>query len=171
MHKQNYYTALEISDLLSPEEKYQIFQIWCSEYPRQSVFNTYKKFDDYICAMVNPTHYLVKDTTKKVLGWLVTVDRDNSRWLVILVHSDTQKLGLGSLLLNEVKYVEPSISAWITPHNNYFKADGSIYRTPLPFYLKNGFQLTDETFEKDDFSGTKIIWSSSPLHENSSNRF
>ena len=143
---------------LSNQDKRQIFIIWSAEYPKQSVFNSYDEFDTFILSLVNPTHYLIKNNDDRLLGWLVTIDRDGGRWLIILVDSSEQKQGIGSRLLDEMKQIESSVSAWITPHNNYFKADGTPYITPLPFYEKNGFILTDETFVKDDFGGTRIYW-------------
>lgn len=143
---------------LSIEEKRQIYTIWNAVYPKQSLFKTFELFDDYISKMVDPTHYLLTCDQDKIAAWLVTLTRDGSRWLVILIHWDFQKQGLGSRLLHEMKKDESCVSAWITPHNNYFKGDGSIYQTPISFYEKNGFQVTSETFVKDDFSGTKVIW-------------
>lgn len=150
---------LKKSSVLSIDEKQQIYSIWNLEYPKQSCFNTFEEFDKYVGNFEAPTHYLFKNRNS-VQAWLTTITREEKRWLVILVHPKSQKAGLGSQLLGEMKKVESQINAWITPHNDYVKSDGSTYLTPLEFYKKNGFEVTTDTFQKDDFSGTKIQWQS-----------
>ena len=149
---------LQKKERVSQFEKRQIFEIWRAEYPKQSVFEIFEAFHKFIEELINPCHFLIKTEQDTIAGWSATIDRDGGRWLILLVHRDFQRMGVGSRLLDAMKKDETALSAWITPHNNYVKIDGAAYITPLPFYLKNDFTVTGETFEKDDFSGTKIIW-------------
>jgi hypothetical protein len=62
-------------------------------------------------------------------------------------------------ILNLAKEKETELNAWVIDHNNDIKKNGNKYKTPLEFYLKNGFEkLTENRLELEKISAVKIKW-------------
>ena len=57
------------------------------------------------------------------------------------------------------KEKENSLNAWVIDHNRDLKANGDAYRSPLEFYLKNGFKLlSDIRLELTNISAVQVNW-------------
>ena len=61
----------------------------------------------------------------------------------ILVSRKHQKLGLGSVLLTEMKKENLPYSGWVIDHDLDLRSDGSNYMSPLSFYMKNQFTIDE----------------------------
>lgn len=144
---------------LSPEQKRAVFDIWNAEYPAHLGHASVESLDKYLDALGDPSHYLALDEDKKVVGWLITFDREEDRWFALLIHRSAQKQGLGSKMLMVVQQNEPVLNGWSVDHNKDIKADGSSYLPTVSFYEKNGFEVISSVrIEKGDVSSVKVRW-------------
>lgn len=67
--------------------------------------------------------------------------------------------GYGTRLLNLAKEKEPVLNGWVIDRNEGVKYNGKPYRSPLEFYLKNGFQtIPGIRLELATLSAVKIQW-------------
>jgi hypothetical protein len=49
---------------------------------------------------------------------------------------------------------------WVIDHNDDLKANGEAYQTPMPFYLKQGFEiLNDIRIDNEMIKAVLIKWS------------
>jgi GNAT superfamily N-acetyltransferase len=144
---------------LNQIQKEAIFKIWNSEYPEKLNYETITQLDDYLELLLDQNHYLLQDENEAIKGWCFTFLRNSERWFAIIIASQFQGKGFGKLLLNTIKKDEKSLNAWVMDHNNDFKNNGEIYKSPLAFYLKNGFQIIENEFIRNEkISAIKIFW-------------
>ena len=62
-------------------------------------------------------------------------------------------------MLKQAKRKESELNGWVIDHNLEKKKNGDYYRSPLNFYLKNGFRtLTTDRLELGKISAVKIKW-------------
>lgn len=67
--------------------------------------------------------------------------------------------GLGTKILKQVKENEIELNGWVIDHNRDKKSNGEFYKSPLNFYLKNGFKkLSRNRLELYKISAVKIKW-------------
>jgi len=144
---------------LSNNDKKAIIDLWNNEYPKKLHYQTFEEFEDYLLNLTGQNHLLVMDKQQGIQAWYVDFDRDNERWFAILIHSKLHGQGLGTKILNLAKEKSATLNGWVIDHNNYTKTNGEPYRSPLAFYIKNGFQkLPHIRLESDKISGVKIQW-------------
>lgn len=143
---------------LTENWKDQIFDIWNSVYPKNLNYKSLKDFQDYLNKLKNPSHILILDEMNIVHGWYVDFDRDNERWFVILLGLEIQNHGYGQQILKLAKTKNIQLSGWVIDHNNYLKKDGNSYTSPIQFYKRNGFEISDERLQNDLISAVKVIW-------------
>lgn len=147
------------SDQLTDSQIADIMDIWNSEYPGSVHYDKPEDFRTYIFKLKDAHHYLGLSPEGKVLGWLATFWRDDARWFVLLLSRKAQGKGLGTQLLREVQQKEAEITGWAIDEDRYTKADGSLYRSPIGFYKKNGFTIIPEVRTiTDGLSVLKIQW-------------
>lgn len=101
-------------------------------------------------------HHVLLNETDEVIGWALTFLRDHEIWFSILVSADNQNKGYGKMLMDSLKRNAKNLCGWVIDHNNDLKQDGTTYHTPIQFYLKNGFTVTNERIETDLISAVKI---------------
>jgi len=81
--------------------------------------------------------------------------------LRIILNSKIQGKGNGSLLINEIKKEKTSLNGWVIDQENEAKQNNELYKSPMPFYIKNGFTILTETrIENEKMSAVKINWRS-----------
>lgn len=64
-------------ELLSPNEKRQIMELWNREYPSRLVYADLTSFEKYLDALEKPTHILVR-LNDRIVGWGTKFYRDQS---------------------------------------------------------------------------------------------
>jgi GNAT superfamily N-acetyltransferase len=137
----------------------QLLQLWNKEYPEQLAYSELSEFRSYLAGLANTTHFLLTDDHGLIKAWAFTFTREAERWFAIILDSSVQNQGYGTGLLNTLKVKEQILCGWVTDHNQYKKKDQSTYRSPLAFYLKNGFTTCDPVrLETDKLSAVKIQW-------------
>lgn len=150
---------IEVNELDSTSKK-SLLAIWNSEYPIQLQHKDLDAFDLYLKPLVNQKHMLLLDKSI-VKGWYFEFDRDNARWFAMLLDQSIKNKGWGSRMLSKAKSTATNLSGWVIDHDRYHKANGEIYKSPLGFYLKNGFKIVnDQRLETDKISAVKIAWQS-----------
>src|SRR5690606_18992429 len=65
-------------ELLSPDVKRQIMELWNREYPAKLVHADLTAFGKYLHALEKPTHILVR-LNDRIVGWATKFYRDQSR--------------------------------------------------------------------------------------------
>jgi len=144
---------------LSKSSKTEILELWNNEFPEKLNFQTLADFDDYLADLNDQSHILMVDDHEHIQGWYFDFIRDNERWFAIILNSKMSGKGFGTQLLNLAKEKEPVLNGWVADHNNDKKRNGETYTSPLPFYLKNGFELLAESrLELEKISAVKIRW-------------
>lgn len=143
---------------LSKAQKETILYLWNREYPLQLNI-TLEGFEEYLGASDRHQHFLMLDDANEVIGWAYTFERDDDRWFSIIINSLYQGLGLGRMMIDQLKENEIRLNGWVIDHDRYVKKNGEAYESPLNFYLKNGFDvLTDFRFENEKMSAVKMVW-------------
>jgi ribosomal protein S18 acetylase RimI-like enzyme len=150
------------TSLLSAERE-QLRAIWNNVYPAQLMHHKSETFDAYINQLEEPEHTLMcanpqpnADSESAIIGWICTFNRNNERWFVLIVDSSCARQGCGTKLLLLALEKYPKLCGWVVEHNDFKKHDGTSYLSPLAFYLKHGFNVTDIRLENEHTSAVKI---------------
>ncbi|MCD0464406.1 GNAT family N-acetyltransferase [Flavobacterium sp. ENC] len=146
-------------EVLSLQDKEVLLQLWNSEYPERLNYQTMDEFDLYLDALSEKNHYLLIDDEDKIKGWAFTFLRNDEDWFAVILNQDVQGTGKGSLLINELKKRKDSLNGWVIDHEKDVKQNKEKYKSPLLFYIKNGFVICTETrIENEKMSAVKINW-------------
>ncbi|MBK9727039.1 MAG: GNAT family N-acetyltransferase [Saprospiraceae bacterium] len=117
------------------------------------------RFPILLDGAVNYNHYIIEDAEQNVLGWAVDFEKESEIRFSIIVDSKHKEIGLGSLLVEKLKSENDLFFGWVIDHDNDLKCSGELYQTPLPFYLKHGFEiLHDVRIESEMIRAVKIKW-------------
>lgn len=144
---------------LNETQKEQIFDLWNTEYPEKLVYHSMADFESYLSRLTEQNHYILLDTNDKIKGWAITFIRENEKWFAIIISGKLHGKGIGTEMLNELKKKESILNGWVIDHNSDKKHNGDRYRSPLEFYIKNGFKVIHETrLELEVMSAVKIKW-------------
>lgn len=150
---------IEITKHISIEEQSQIVNIWNAVYPASVSFESMNVFKEFIDNITEKNHFIWRDGGQSVGGWLMTFTRDNVRNFVLLVAENNQGRGVGKMLIEEMKKVENEVTGLVVESDNYVRKNGSIYRSPIDFYKKLGFIVTDERVFKHGINTVKVAYS------------
>ncbi|GAA4458771.1 GNAT family N-acetyltransferase [Rurimicrobium arvi] len=143
---------------LSVRERDQLFHLWNREYPLSLRYADTAALDRYLAQLSNVRHYLLHNEGQ-LQAWAVVFDRNDERWFAIIVDEAQQGCGTGRALLQQLQRDEPVLNGWVSDREGEYKADGSLYRIPLSFYLRNGFTIVPgERLELPQLSALKIRW-------------
>lgn len=146
-------------DSLNPQQKFRVIHLWNQEFPALLSYNSADQFDEYLSKLSNISHYLAIDEYDIIKGWMAVFDRDNKRWLALLIDPSSQGQGIGTHMLNAAKFNEAILNGWVIDHDLYLKADGKPYLSPLEFYTKNGFEvMNNERLHDKKISAVQIRW-------------
>jgi len=144
---------------LTPAKKTRISAIWNNEYPKSLTFSDANGFDNYLAGLSEPVHYLLENESGDILAWACKFIRDDEKWFAIILDEKIHGQGKGTELLNALKEDETVLNAWVIDKEEAKKANGEIYKSPLNFYLKNGFVVYPEIrLENEKMSAVKISW-------------
>jgi GNAT superfamily N-acetyltransferase len=148
-----------LKDILSLEEKEVLRELWNNEYPVRLHLKTPEDFELYLNGLSQTKHYLLFDKSNQINGWAFTFLREGENWFAIILDHQIQGRGNGSLLMNEIKKNNTSLNGWVIDHENEVKQNATLYRSPMPFYEKNGFTICKEIrIENEKLSAVKINW-------------
>lgn len=144
---------------LDQKQKVQIFELWNNEYPEKLAYKTVEEFENYLNNLIEQSHYLLLDEVGQYSGWATTFTRDNEIWFAIIISEKLHRKGIGTKMLNSLKEDKHALNGWVIDHNSDKKSNGSIYKSPLDFYIKNNFNVIDDTrLELEIMSAVKIKW-------------
>ena len=144
---------------LSDLEMVELLELWNAEYPKTLAHSSIDSLNDYLTSLAETKHLLLLDERQKVRGWCFCFNRENQPWFAIIIDSKLKGQGFGTQLLNALKKEAQMLNGWVIDHNTYEKLNLEPYQSPLPFYLKNGFQiLSEERLELEHISAVKIKW-------------
>ena len=144
---------------LSQKHKNEIVELWNKEYPEKLCFPSLAEFEVYLSELNDQAHILMLDRKNTVCGWYFDFLRDNERWFSLIIDSDFQGNGYGSIILDRAKVRVSELNGWIIDHNNYKKKSGEVYRSPLTFYLKNGFvKIENSCLASEKIAAVKMKW-------------
>lgn len=151
----NIITTTSLTDF----QKECAYNLWNNEYPQKLQYKNITGFDEYLNGLQQKKHYLLINDEGIITAWAATFERDHEKWFAIIINSVSQGKGYGTVMLNEIKKDERRISGWLIDHERDLKANGEKYRSPLAFYIKNGFNiLPDIRIETPAISAVKITW-------------
>ncbi|WP_314242880.1 GNAT family N-acetyltransferase [Empedobacter tilapiae] len=144
---------------LDQKQKIQIFELWNNEYPEKLAYKTVEEFENYLNNLIEQSHYLLLDEVGQYSGWATTFTRDNEIWFAIIISEKLHGKGIGTKILNNLKEDKHALNGWVIDHNSDKKSNGSIYKSPLDFYIKNNFNVINDTrLELEIMSAVKIKW-------------
>ena len=146
-YKVNYlqYMNLLKTDFLTPEQTLAVCRLWNAEYPEKLCFDAVADFENYLSKLSDQKHYILNDQHDALLAWALEFTRDAERWFAVIVTTDFHAKGLGTELLNTLKQNNSILNAWVIDHDTDLKLNGTVYKSPLAFYVKNGFEVLDTT--------------------------
>lgn len=145
--------------VLSKSKRREILDLWNNEYPEKLNHHTLAAFENYLDTLSDLSHILMYDDKQKIKGWYFDFKRDGKQWFAILLDSKVHGLGWGTQILNLAKAKELELYGWVIDHDQDRKRNGERYKSPLGFYIKNGFKLlSPERLELDNISAVKIFW-------------
>jgi len=148
------------SSVLTAEQKLAASLLWNQEYPHQVMMENLTDFDNYLGQLTDTEHFLYM--SDELLGWAFKFMRDGERWFTIILDSSIHHQGIGTLLMEQLKANERELNGWVIDHDHYKKTDAEPYRSPLQFYLKNGFTVLEGIRLKTiKLQGVKIRWNRS----------
>lgn len=147
------------STQLSSTQKEAIRNIWNAEYPTSLQYSTLIDFDNFLNKQTDHKHILATNPEGKICGWFFSFTRDEENWFSILIDQSEQGQGLGSHLLNKAKETSTELNGWVIDNNHTVKSDGTLYKSPIDFYIKHNFVvLHDIRLEIEVMSAVKIKW-------------
>jgi hypothetical protein len=140
---------------LSLIQRDQINALWNSEYP-------VKLRDRFSILLEESTwhnHFLIEDSKRLIIAWAVMFEQSQQIRFSIIVSKDHQGKGLGKTLLGQMKLTHNEFYGWVIDHNNDFKLNGENYVSPLPFYLKQGFEIIrDQRIDNEMIQAVLVGW-------------
>lgn len=144
---------------LTREQQAQVVRLWNKEYPDTLAYRQEEEFSHYLQGLTAPLHYLLVDEQENLRGWALTFEREGEQWFAIILDSQIHGQGLGSTMLKKLQSKHRVLNGWVIDHDRAIRSGGAPYRSPLGFYLKNGFETVPETrLELEKISAVKIMW-------------
>ena len=144
---------------LSKSDKKEILGLWNNEYPAKMNYQTMEDFDNYLESLTEQSHILMINDNRSIKGWYFDFTRENEKWFAIILDSRIQGKGFGTMILNLAKETESELNGLVIDKINNRKKNGEFYKSPLDFYLKNGFEkLVKNRLELEKLSAVKIKW-------------
>jgi GNAT superfamily N-acetyltransferase len=147
------------TSVLNVKQQAEFLNCWNEVYPLNLKFDDLGKMQSYFDGLQQLQFFLLVDESISATAFSFRFMRDEELWLAMFMPPSMQGKGYGSILLEELTENVDTISAWVVDHDLDVKADGSPYRSPLQFYLKNGFKVQEGVrLEIGAISAAKLIW-------------
>ena len=143
------------SKTLTATQFAQVNQLWNEEYPVKLKDRFPLLLDD----VSTHKHYLITDESNNILAWAVAFEKKEQIRFSLIVASRYQRKGLGAWLINQLKIAHAEFYGWVIDHHEDLKANGENYTSPLPFYLKQGFELLpDQRIDNAMIRAVLVKW-------------
>ena len=147
------------TETLNEKQKLEIIELWNSEYPKELSLSGLTDFDQYLHGLSEKHYILLSNENGSVKGWLIYFVRDGEQCFAMLLDSSLQGQGWGSKFLNLAKERNKELNGWVIDNDSELKQNGEVYKSPIGFYRKNGFEIrTDVQLKKKNISGIKVTW-------------
>lgn len=147
------------TDFLNLEQKTSITALWNQEYPEKLKLPTVTDFENYLASLQDLNQIILTDDANSIKGWLAYFKRDGEKWFAMLIDPSLQGKGWGSGFLGLAKQRNTELNGWVIDNDTELKQNGEAYKSPLSFYLKNGFEVSDNVIiEKKGVRGIKVSW-------------
>ena len=143
---------------LGLKSKKEIIELWNNEYPIQLNYKKLEDFEIYLENLNNCTHYLIHNSNNIIKSWAFKFERENKKWFAIIIAKEFQGTGLGKSLLEKIKTNETELLGWVIDHSNDVKKNGEKYISPVDFYTKCDFSITNERLQSNLISAIQIKW-------------
>ena len=130
---------VEVVDLTS-EEKIFVFNLWNAEYPAKIADEKVSDLGGFLGDLSEVQHYFIKED-ENMFGWAMTFLRDKELSFGITLDSNFHRRGYGSKLLDYLKVKNGSLCGWAIDHDTDVRLNGLNYKSPLGFYIRNGFEV------------------------------
>ena len=144
---------------LTKTQKFQIIELWNTEFPEKIAQSSLNDFEKYLEALFDRHHIILYDEHNAIKGWLCHFIRDGERWFAMLLDASAQGKGYGSRLLDLAKENNVRLNGWVVDRDTELKNNGEYYRSPIEFYRKNEFEiLTDQKFDYQGIQGIRVRW-------------
>lgn len=143
------------SKILTIQQREQINLLWNNEYP----LKLKDRFPILLDGADWHNHYLIEDIDHNVMAWAVDFEKAKQIRFSIIVSSIYKGKGLGGMLIDKLKAENQEFYGWVIDHNDDLKLNGEQYKTPMPFYLKHGFEiLNDQRIDNEMIKAVLIKW-------------
>lgn len=143
---------------LNSEDIESLFDIWNAVYPKEATFQKTEDIIRYLSDKIHPKHFVARNSNDRMIGWLMTFTRDQSRFFVLLVDKKVQAQGIGTRLMASAIKDEDSLNGWVVTRKGHYLLDGTPYFSPLEFYKRLGFQETTTTVTINNLETTLLRW-------------
>lgn len=140
---------------LHPEEFDRVNLLWNEGYPVQLK----DRLALFLEEADEQVHFLIRNPDDVIIAWSALVRKQSDWRFSLLVDKEFQGMGFGTRLLEEMKESKSAFTGWVIDHANDIIQDGSVYRSPLNFYLKHGMIAdTNRRLETPLISAIEIKW-------------
>ena len=164
--KEDVVIALEKSSDFSDQDCLAYQAMRNEEYPTILEPATLEHSEKWLRNPTRPSKYVTirdkSDNPPSLVGVLLFADHydyPGCTWFSMVIKRDFQRRGLGRKLLEIVKSYSDELRAFCVEHNNYVKADGSVYPSPLDFYKKHGFFVGKNILKTESgLECVEIVW-------------
>ena len=146
-------------NILTLNQKQEIFDLWNNEYPKNLQYNDFSEMDEYLRKLTQLNHILLLGDNDKIKGWYCDFLRAREKWFLVILSSENQGQRFGSQIIKLAQEVNDELNGWIINSDNYKRSSGQSYKPPTEFYRKQGFEILENTkLETDKISAIKIKW-------------
>lgn len=142
---------------LTSSIKESLLALWNNNYPISINYFSIAKFEAYLNGLNQAKHYIIADENG-IYAWVFTFFRDNETWFGLIVDQKHQGKGVGRQLLNHLKDKHATLSGWMITDKDLLLNSGLTYSSPISFYLKQNFTLTQTKLSIEAFQAVKMKW-------------
>ncbi len=147
--------AITKTTVLTQHQANQLNELWNNEYP----LTLANRFNILLDGVDHYMHYIIQDSNQTVMAWAVVFEKEQQMRFSIIVSDTHKNKGLGTLLINALKQDYTEFYGWVIDHDHAIKSNGSYYQSPMPFYIKQGFEiLTDIRINTNMLQAVLIKW-------------
>lgn len=145
---------------LSNKQIEDVFHLWNREYPKLLVHKDIPSFNLFLNQLSGVHHQVIENEKQEIIAWYFEFIREDELWFGLLIDIGYQRSGIGSELIGNAKLKNSVLNGWVIEASTYEKEDGSIYESPIDFYVKNEFKpIGRDVFEENNIDVIKIRWS------------